>query len=285
VNGPRKFVASAADRDRTLAQFLADRLGVELSHVRERIASGAVWVDRARALDPDAAIRPGQKITAHRSEPRTAELTIVHRDGDAIVIDKPPGVASQATRAGIASAEDWARRQEPEARLVHRLDRDASGLLLLSRHADARARFARVLADGRLERRYRAVVWGDVAGSPRSIDRPIGRDPDDRRRQRVGSGRPARTEMTVIRKGRSLAGSPITLVELRLVTGRTHQIRVHMASIGHPVCGDRLYAGEAEPHSVERLALHAVLLAWPGTEVRAPSSLVVPALADLLRLE
>jgi 23S rRNA-/tRNA-specific pseudouridylate synthase len=116
------------------------------------------------------------------------------------------------------------------------------------------------------------------------IDRAIGSDPRDRRRQAVdASGRPARTEMTVVRQGRSSQGHAIALVELRLVTGRTHQIRVHMASIGHPVCGDPLYSAGISAESVERLTLHAAVLAWPGNEVRSPSSMKIAVLADVLQ--
>ncbi len=227
-------------------------------------------------------LRGGEKLAVHAVEPDVAELPIAHRDRDAIVVEKPAGVPSQATRAGVSSVETWVRRREPAARLVHRLDRAASGLLLFSRREEARARFAGMLERGELRRIYRAVVWGEIPSERMTIDRPVGPDPRDRRRQTAGVGRPARTDVCRLRTGRSAAGRPISLVELRLHTGRTHQIRVHMASIGCAVCGDPLYSPAVGVEAVERLALWCHRLEWPGAVVESSVSPVIAALVDVL---
>ena len=205
---------------------------------------------------------------------------LVHRDSEVIVVDKPPGVASQATRALSAGALDRlvAEAIDREARLLHRLDRDASGLVLFTRTPAARRRFAALLAAYQLERTYCAAVWGHWQRAAGALSGPIGRDPDDHRRMVVGPGRPALTRFRLVRRGTAPGGEPVSLLQLDLVTGRTHQIRVHLADAGHPICGDALY-GPDRP-SLDRMFLHAHRLAWPGA---APVLAPVPlALADLV---
>ncbi len=205
---------------------------------------------------------------------------MVHQDSEVIVIDKPPGVASQATRALAAGALDRlvAESIDRDARLLHRLDRDASGLVLFTRTPGARRRFAALLAAYQLERTYCAAVWGHWERAEGAISGPIGRHPHDHRRMVVGPGRPALTRFRLVRRGRTPDGVPVSLLQLDLVTGRTHQIRVHLADAGHPICGDALYAPEQPP--LERLFLHAHRLAWPGAP---PVLATVPfAMADLV---
>jgi len=212
-------------------------------------------------------------------------LSIVHEDGDVLVVDKPAGVPSQATRDTVVGALDrMVAAVDAGARLFHRLDRDASGLVLFTRTAAARRRFAGWLRGGQLERRYVAAAWGHIAADAGRFERAIGPDPRDRRRMSAGLGRAARTVYRVARRGHAPGGAPTTLVELDLETGRTHQIRVHLSDAGHPVCGDRLYgpAGPVSPvTAVDRLFLHGHRLAWPGAP--AITSPVPPLFDELVR--
>ncbi len=317
--GQRKLTTSGIDRGRTLADFLAERLPADRASADALVRSGAVYLDRRRVEDPAFVLGTSHRLVVHlpstplpdpdpdpdpgpgpgpdpdpdpdpdpSSAPPPARIAIgtsvhdwlVHRDGEVIVIDKPPGVASQATRALSAGALDRlvAEAIDRDARLLHRLDRDASGLVLFTRTPAARRRFAALLAAYQLERTYCAAVWGHWQQAAGALSGPIGRDPDDHRRMIVGPGRPALTRFRLVRRGTAPGGEPVSLLQLDLVTGRTHQIRVHLADAGHPICGDALY-GPDRP-SLDRMFLHAHRLAWPGA---APVLAPVPlALADLV---
>lgn len=285
---PRKLTAAGIDRGRRLADFLADRLGV--TDAEAIVRRGSVYVGRRRVEDPGHLLAAGDQLTVHAAEAPSPgsvspalpglESWVVLRDREVLVIDKPPGIASQATRAASAGALDRmvAESLDPEARLLHRLDRDASGLVLFTRTAAAHRRFAELLATGRLERRYCAAVWGHWPTPAGELTGSIGRHPHDHRRMAVGPGRPACTRLRLVRHGRAPDGAPVSLLELDLVTGRTHQIRVHLSHAGYPVCGDALYGPEHAP--LDRLFLHSHRLAWPGA---APVVAPVPvALSDLI---
>jgi len=303
----RKLTASGRDRGRSLASFLAERLGLEPDGAAALVRAGGVYVGRARVEEPNRPLAAGERVVVHGALPtgdavagpapapiggaaagpassstgsaiaaaghspppigQPPAVAIVYEDADVLVIDKPAGVASQATRESALGAVDRLVAGEyPGARLFHRIDRAASGLVLFTRHADAHRRFAALLRGGRIERHYTAVAWGHLAADAGSFAQPIGPDPRDRRRMVVGGhGRPALTHYRVARRGRAPTGELTTLVELQLATGRTHQIRVHLAGAGHPLCGDLLYGPSSPPASVPRLCLHAHRLAWPGT--------------------
>ncbi|HWM88506.1 MAG TPA: RluA family pseudouridine synthase [Kofleriaceae bacterium] len=260
--GARKLTASGRDRGRPLAEFLAERLGLERAAAATLVRAGAVYVGRSRVEEPERALDAGDRVAVHEAEAmEEAALSIAYRDRDVLVVDKPAGVPTQATRSSARGALDrMVSEMEAGARLLHRLDRDASGLVLFTLTQESHRRFAALLRDGRIERRYAAVASGHLRDDAGCIDRPIGPDPRDRRRMAAGQGRPARTHYTVRRRGFDSGGAPTTLLDLDLETGRTHQIRVHLASAGHPLIGDRIY-GPA-PVS-ERLCLHARRLAWP----------------------
>jgi 23S rRNA pseudouridine1911/1915/1917 synthase len=206
----------------------------------------------------------------------------MYRDDDVLVVNKPCGMPSQATRDASSGALDRLVTDEldPRARLLHRIDRDASGLVLFTRSEPARSRFAALLRSHALERTYCALVWGRWQPERGELAGTIGRDPRDRRRMAVGSGQPAVTRFRLICHGATQRGAPVSQLELDLVTGRTHQIRVHLAHAGHPICGDGLYGSEGVGHQVDRLFLHAHRLAWPGAApVVAP---LPPAFAYLI---
>ena len=287
----RKLSTASGDRGRPLAEFLAERLGLGAGEAVELVRRGAVYVDRRREEDPARCLGDRHKITVQadpgaspgssRGTITAGDVVVVWRDAEVLVVDKPAGVPSQATREASEGALDRAVAAiDPGARLLHRIDRGASGLVLFTRTAAARSRFAALLEGGRVERRYQAVAHGHLAAEEGVLDLPIGPDPADRRRMSAGRGRPAETRYRVLRRGAS-DGAPVSLLELDLLTGRTHQIRVHLAHAGHPLVGDALYGGAPpSPPAPPRLYLHAARLAWPDA---APVlSAVPPPFAELI---
>ncbi len=305
----RKLSTASGDRGRPLAEFLAERLGLGADEAVALVRRGAVYVDRRREEDPARPLGGRHKITVHTdpipipdptpipipdltpspststststSTIRPDQVVVVWRDAEVLVVDKPAGVPSQATRERSEGALDRSvAALDPGARLLHRIDRGASGLVLFTRTAAARRRFAALLERGGVERRYGAVAHGHLASDEGVLDLSIGPDPADRRRMSAGRGRPAETRYRVLRRGAS-GGAPVTLLELDLLTGRTHQIRVHLSHAGHPLVGDALYGGAPpRPPTPARLYLHAARLAWPGA---APVlSAVPPAFAELI---
>jgi len=271
VEVPAGAAGSRADR------FIADASGLSRAYVQRLIAEGRLTADGRplRARDP---VTPGAhlelSVPASAEDtslvPEPMELRVVYEDADLIIVDKPaglvthpaPGHATGTLVHGLLAlaAEDGgslgtiAGTDRPG--IVHRLDRDTSGLLMVARTDAAQAALQAQLKARRIHKRYLALVAGEVAAQMGRIEAPIGRDPRDRRRMAVTTdGKQATTGYRVRERFPGW-----TLLELDLITGRTHQIRVHCASIGHPVAGDRVYGtGHARrgPDGLERLFLHA----------------------------
>jgi 23S rRNA pseudouridine1911/1915/1917 synthase len=202
--------------------------------------------------------------------PEPVPIDVRHVDDDVVVVAKPaglvvhpgPGHAHGTLVHGlldqfpeIAGVGDLARPG-----IVHRLDRDTSGLMVIARSPDAYTGLVRALAAREVDRRYLALVSGELASPRGVVDAPIGRSTRQRTRMAVReAGRPARTGYEV----RSLwPDASVSLVECRLETGRTHQIRVHLAAIGHPVVADGAYGGRGLPNGPERPFLHAFALGF-----------------------
>jgi tRNA pseudouridine32 synthase/23S rRNA pseudouridine746 synthase len=191
----------------------------------------------------------------------TREPTVLHRDDDMIVVDKPAGLLAVPGRgeAGRDNLASDVQRQWPDARVVHRLDMATSGLMLFARGAEAQRRLGAAFEGRRVYKRYRAWVAGLVRDDSGEIDLPLAADWPHRPRQRIdpARGRPAQTRWRVLERDTALGR---TRLELEPLTGRTHQLRVHLLAIGHPIVGDALYA----PATIApRLMLHACLLAVP----------------------
>jgi 23S rRNA pseudouridine1911/1915/1917 synthase len=217
-------------------------------------------------------------------------FTIAYQDEHVIVVDKGPGLVVHPARGHrqdtlaqllaplLADEAPGAGQGDVEAErrgIVHRLDRDTSGLMVVARTDDALRRLQAALADRLIEREYIALVEGRPPARSGTIEAPIGRDPRVRTRMAVGGAgqRDARTHFTL---ERTLAGT--SLLRLRLETGRTHQIRVHLRAIGHPVAGDPEY-GTAGLLGLQRQFLHATRLAFahPVTGERVEVSSPLPA--------
>jgi 23S rRNA pseudouridine1911/1915/1917 synthase len=222
---------------------------------------------------------------------------IVYSDDHVVVIDKPAGLVVHPGAGAdtgtlvhglLAIDPSIAQVGDPERPgIVHRLDKGTSGLLVVARNAEAYEGLVAMLAAREVERRYVAVVWGHLEHDRGVVDAPLGRSRRDRTRQAVvADGREARTHYEV--RLRADEPATVSVLECRLETGRTHQIRVHLAAIGHPVVGDERYGGLREGIDIGRPALHAQSLgfehpvtgAWLHFEAEPPADLA-ELLADL----
>ncbi len=218
-------------------------------------------------------------------------FAIAYEDEHLLIVDKAAGVVVHPARghregtlaqllAGTAAGGEAER-----AGIVHRLDRDTSGLMVVARSEEVHARLQAAIRDRRVEREYLALVVGRPPARTGTIEAPIGRDPSVRTRMAVGGNHPreARTHFEV---RRALAG--YTLLSVKLETGRTHQIRVHMQAIGHPVAGDPEY-GAAAALGLERQFLHAARIAFEhpvgGERIEVSSELPADLAAALERAE
>ena len=280
----------AADAPR-LDQYLAGILSGETrSRIQRLIADGHVLLNEAPAR-AGARLRRGDLISWELPEPAPTRLTpepmelrILYEDDDLAVIDKPPGLVvhpgpgharGTLVHGLLARGEGWSSIGGTERPgIVHRLDRDTSGLLVVARNDQAHRELARQLQERLMRRTYRAIVVGQVADPAARIEAPIGRDPRHRQRMAVvAGGREAITEFRrlALAKGHSL-------LRVTLETGRTHQIRVHLAYIHHPVLGDPIY-GRRSP-LIGRPALHAEELTLRQPRSGRPMTFKAPPPAD-----
>ena len=217
-------------------------------------------------------------------------FTIAYEDAHLLVIDKPAGLVvhpARGHRTGTLAqllGPAVAGGPDPErAGIVHRLDRDTSGLLLVARSDEAHRRLQRALAERHIVREYLALVHGRPPARTGTIEAPIGRDPRMRTRMTVDGAHPreARTHFEIERPL-----GPFTLLRLRLDTGRTHQIRVHLQAIGHPVAGDPEYGPPAGAHAagtlgLRRQFLHAARLSFTHPFTDLPIDVLSPLPPDL----
>ena len=287
--------------DRVLAQLLPE---YSRSRLKDWITGGQVRVD-GELCQPKTPVRGGESVTLDAQlEPASAavaediSLDIVYEDPDLVVVDKPAGLVvhpGAGNRDGtLLSGLLYAYPELaalPRAGIVHRLDKDTSGLLVIARSLAAHTSLVRDLQAREITREYRAVCVGRLTAGA-SIDAPIGRHPVHRTRMAVSPrGRPAVTHYRVLT--RFLAHS---FIALRLESGRTHQIRVHMAHIRHPLYGDSTYGGRRGPppaaseaargilQRFDRQALHASRLALLHPVGRQPLSFRAPLPADMRAL-
>ncbi|MGB9346758.1 MAG: RluA family pseudouridine synthase [Ilumatobacteraceae bacterium] len=232
-------------------------------------ASGKIRLAEGQTIEVDPAAVPGPVLP---TSDRTVEFGVVYEDEAVIVIDKPAGLVvhpGAGNLDGTLVSGLLARYPELEGvgddpvrpGIVHRLDAGSSGLLVVARTSEAAAQLIEQFADHSATRRYDAVVWG-VPDAPHGIiDAPIGRDRGDPLKMAVVTGgRPARTDYRVV--GTYSAPALVSRLECRLETGRTHQIRVHLSSINHPLVGDPTYGQRRPVLGLTRPFLHAAELAF-----------------------
>jgi 23S rRNA pseudouridine1911/1915/1917 synthase len=269
-----QFIVTAADTGKRLDLLLHERMPTfSRSRIQEWIRAGLVQVNggKARAAYP---VRAADAIDAQPADPpplhavpEDIPLAVLYEDADLVAIDKPAGMVVHAG-AGVHSGtlvNALLHRFEAlsgvggalRPGIVHRLDRFTSGVLLVAKNDTAHQRLASQFSSRQVEKVYLAMVHGAVRQEHGRIERPITRDPVHRTRMtaRLDEGRSAWTEYRVLQRFPAL-----TLLEVRIGTGRTHQIRVHLSSIGHPVVGDTLYGAPARVEGRPPLAryfLHA----------------------------
>ncbi|MBX3549707.1 MAG: RluA family pseudouridine synthase [Xanthobacteraceae bacterium] len=292
--------ANAEDKGARLDRFLAAKIG-ELSRTRLKalILEGEVEVSGRTVRDPEYRVNAGDEIAVSIPEAEPAKpaaenipLDIVYEDKDVIVIDKPAGLVvhpAAGNRTGTlvnaliahcgASLSGIGGEKRPG--IVHRLDKDTSGLLVVAKNDHAHRSLSEQFADhGRtneLSRGYLAFAWGAPKPERGTIDAPIARDPRSRVKMAVKKGgKEAITHYEVLRKYPGSDGKPVaSMIECELETGRTHQIRVHLAKAGHPLLGDAVYGAgfqskaallpreaQAALAALNRQALHAYRLAF-----------------------
>jgi 23S rRNA pseudouridine1911/1915/1917 synthase len=226
-----------------------------------------------------------QSAERRRPLPEEGPLTVVFEDDDIIVLDKPPGIVVHPTYKNwsgtLLNSVLWRVRERTGAQpgILTRLDKDTSGLVVMALTPEVHAAMQRDQTAGRIRKEYLAVVQGSPHPVSGSIALPLGRDTADRRRVVViETGAPSETRYEVI----AAAPDDRSLVRCELVTGRTHQIRVHLASRGWPIVGDALYG---VPHeTMTRQALHAWRVQLPHPITRQPIDLEAPIPRDIQRL-
>lgn len=288
--------------------FVAAQLAPEYSRsqVARMIRAGLVRLNDAPA-DPSSPVRPGDRIKIAPAPAREAriiakpapDIEVLHSDGEVIVVNKPAGMVVHAAPghpdstlvdALLARFPELAAMTEPDGvvrpGIVHRLDKETSGVMVVARTPFARTALSRQFKERAVSKVYLAIVRGIVARDRLTIERALGRHPTQRKRMSVRSrrARAAATRVTVLERFRSsLKDDPgSTLIRAMPETGRTHQIRVHLASIGHPCLGDSLYGGRGESGGFERQALHAFALCFVHPRTGAPMRFVAPPPDDFV---
>jgi len=262
----RWLVVDEDAEERRIDRFLAERLAeVSRSRIQQLIRAGEVLLDE-RPCRPSTSVKGNQIISWPADAglvtiellPEAIPILALFEDEDLLVLHKPPGLvvhpAPGHPRGTLVNAllHRWPGWRAPGGAdrpgIVHRLDKDTSGLMAVARSLRGYQSLREQVSAHRMERAYIALVWGGPARDEGIVDAPIGRDPRHRQRMAVVAprGRPAQTEWSVLSRFDRL-----TLLRLVLRTGRTHQVRVHLASLGHPVFGDPVYGGI---RGIERLA-------------------------------
>jgi 23S rRNA pseudouridine1911/1915/1917 synthase len=267
----------------TVAAVVREKTGATWSRARQLCADGRVTVDGERILDPAERIPPGAEVVIDERGPKVdrgplAKEAIVFADRDLVVVDKPAGMLTVADEAGNKETlaeytRTLLRRMEKAGGdaglgVVHRLDRDTSGLVLFTRTADAKRKLAVQFRDHSIERIYHAIAHGPVAEARIETDLEMDRGDGLRgshghyRRAKGAPPSDAKHSVTFVKPLESLRGA--TLVECKLATGRQHQIRIHLSELGHPLLGERVYIRDYEGAKIEapRTMLHARTLGF-----------------------
>jgi 23S rRNA pseudouridine1911/1915/1917 synthase len=261
-----------SDERERLDRYLASRTMLSRSAIKRLLDDGLVRVD-GHPVEPAHRVRVGETIDVDVREAalppeliaEDIPVPVLYEDDDVVVVNKPAGLVVHPA-AGHASGtlvnailghiETTTGRAERRPGIVHRLDKDTSGVLVIAKTDTAHLALARQLQGKRFEKEYLALVWGDPGPRPAVIEAPLRRDTKDRRRVSVGSdGREATTRFSRIAAWHGKTAR--ALLHVRPITGRTHQIRAHLAFAGYPVVGDPVYGRRSDPTELRRQFLHA----------------------------
>jgi 23S rRNA pseudouridine1911/1915/1917 synthase len=293
---PTRLLVTPEREGERLDVFLAAVTKLSRRAARRLVADGRVQRNREVLRVQSRLLSLGDVIEVHlpdsepsiESVPPLVRIESLFEDRWLIVAAKPAGVLSQPAEGrgpGEPPAFDqqmllslaWREGQRPFLRLVHRLDRVTSGAMLFARDPDVLPTLSRAWGGGRVERLYLAVIEGHPDSKAFAVDRPIARDRDHRWRFQPGdAGKQSRTEVEVL----ATLDNDLSVVGCRLVTGRTHQVRVHLAAAGHPVLGDHLY-DSARADLADRPLLHAAALRLPHPATNEPLHVVCPPPIDI----
>jgi 23S rRNA pseudouridine1911/1915/1917 synthase len=291
--------------DRALGELFPEH---SRSFLARLVEEGRVRLDARTASKPSQKVEEGQVVVLELPEPvpssvasQDLPLSILHEDGDLVVLDKPAGLVvhpaaghadSTLVNALLFHVKDLSGvGGEIRPGIVHRLDKDTSGVMIIAKNDEAHRGLTAAWNTDRVRKEYLALVYGTPSPDRGTIEAPIGRDPRDRKRMAVvASGRRAVTEYELRERLRA-----VSLVRCRLRTGRTHQIRVHLKHIGHPIVGDPVYSGpqwrgipdkkvQKALSSFGRQALHAERITFPHPRSGEVMTFTAPLPQDLASL-
>lgn len=271
------FIVDALSEGQRIDLFLTEHMeGQSRSYLQKLLKDGAVFVGE-KVSKSNYKVRTGDAIRLELPDPveleveaRAMDLDILYEDEDVILINKPKGMVVHPAAGhnndtlvnglmhhcqGNLSGINGVLRPG----IVHRIDKDTTGVLVVCKNDNAHNSLAEQLKVHSITRRYRALVHGNFKATEGTVDAPIGRNEKDRLKQAINekNGKPAVTHYRVLEQFKNFA-----YIECQLETGRTHQIRVHMSSIGHPLVGDELYGPSKCPFSLEGQTLHAMVLGF-----------------------
>jgi 23S rRNA pseudouridine1911/1915/1917 synthase len=300
---PIEFTVSSDSGGQRLDRFLVSVLdGWSRSHVQKLITDGHVTID-SRHARPNLTVRDGERVAVEIPDVAPSEiagealpLEILYQDADLAVLNKPAGLvvhpgaghpSGTLVNALLHHITDLSGiGGESRPGIVHRLDRGTSGVMVIAKNDTAHQELSRQFQDREVEKEYIALVWG-VVQAGRRIDAAIGRDPANRQKMSARA-KHARSAVTRITRARHLPG--VTLCQVAIHTGRTHQIRVHLSAIGHPIVGDSVYGGLRRRVAgdlravlrLERPFLHAERLSFTHPRDERRMEFTVPLPADLM---
>lgn len=304
----RLFLTAEEDIGKRLDQFVAENTDLSRTFSQKLIKAGEVLVDDVKIMKVAHTLNENQEVRVHIPEPKTLDiepenipLDILYEDDDVLVINKAAGMVvhpddthSSGTLVnallgylGTEKLSGIGGVKRPG--IVHRLDKDTSGVMIIAKNDHAHRHLTTEIAERRVTKRYKTLVFGKVKHETFSIDAPIGRDLHDRKKMAVSNATAAREALSHVSRETTYTDPLCSYLNVHIVTGRTHQIRVHLASVGHPVVADPLYGNETlnekfqKDFPLERIFLHSHYLA-----LRLPSGeekeFTAPLLADLQRV-
>lgn len=299
-----KYLVSESDSGKRIDKLLSEitEESVGRNQIKNLIQNGAVKIEKKKITKPSFLVAANTTIVVHLPEkeerplPQAEDipLAIVFENDDFLVISKPEGMCTHpddhhnsgtVVNAVMGYLKNHQKNFEDDPirpGIVHRLDKDTSGCLMIAKTKAMQRYLSKIIADRKIEKKYIALVSGRLPTQKGSIDSPLDRDPNNREKRKAvktNTSKEALTHFTVLEE---FQNPTCTLVEVEIITGRTHQIRAHFSAIGHPVMGDILYGNETEneeffkAHQTNRMFLHAKSLKIPlpnGEEVFVESEL------------